>query len=94
VLFLGFCATSGVNAAVAHEGLLYGGGLGQLGRQAVGVLAATAFAFTATYLIARAVNAVIPLRVSDEDEATGLDQALHSESAYDFGSVRSMGRIG
>jgi len=37
---------------------------------------------------------VIPLRVSDEEEATGLDQALHSESAYDFGSVRSMGRIG
>ena len=94
VLFLGLCATSGVNEAVAHEGLLYGGGLGQLGRQAVGVLAATAFSFTATYLIARAVNAVIPLRVSDEDEATGLDQALHSESAYDFGSVRSMGRIG
>ena len=57
-------------------------------------LAATAFAFTATYLIARAVNAVLPLRVSDEDEASGLDQALHAESAYDFGSVRSMGRIG
>ena len=94
VLFLGFFATSGVNEAVAHDGLLYGGGAGQLGRQAVGVLAATAFSFVATYLIARAVNAVIPLRVSDEDEATGLDQALHSESAYDFGSVRSMGRIG
>jgi Amt family ammonium transporter len=94
VLFLGFFATSGVNEAVAHDGLLYGGGLGQHGRQAVGVVAATAFSFVATYLIARAVNAVIPLRVSDEEEATGLDQALHSESAYDFGSVRSMGRIG
>ncbi|MBK5306699.1 MAG: ammonium transporter [Frankiaceae bacterium] len=94
ILFLGFFATSGVNPAVAHEGLVYGGGFGQLGRQAVGVVAATAFSFLATYLIARAVNAVIPLRVSDEDEDTGLDQALHSESAYDFGSVRSMGRIG
>jgi Amt family ammonium transporter len=93
-LFLGLFATAGVNAAVAHDGLFYGGGLGQLGRQAVGVIAATAFSFVATYLLARAVDAVIPLRVSEEEEATGLDQALHSESAYDFGSVRSMGRIG
>jgi Amt family ammonium transporter len=93
-LFLGLFATAGVNSAVTHEGLLYGGGLGQLGRQAVGVLAATAWSFTATYVLARLVNRVIPLRVSEEEEATGLDQALHSESAYDFGSVRSMGRIG
>jgi len=93
-LFLGFFATSAVNKGIAHEGLFYGGGLGQLGRQALGVVAATAFSFTVTYLLARAVNAVLPLRVSIEDEVTGLDQALHSESAYDFGSVRSMGRIG
>ena len=93
-LFLGLFATSAFNPAVLHEGLLYGGGFGQLGRQAVGVLAATAWSFGATYLLAVAVNRVIPLRVSQEEEATGLDQALHSESAYDFGSVRSMGRIG
>jgi Amt family ammonium transporter len=93
-VYLGFFATAAVNAGVAHEGLFYGGGLGQLGRQALGVVAATAFSFTATYLLARAVNAVLPLRVSIEDEVTGLDQALHSESAYDFGSGRTMGRIG
>jgi Amt family ammonium transporter len=93
-LFLGLFATTGVNPSVLHQGLLYGGGLSQLGRQAVGVLAATAWSFGATYLLARGVNRVIPLRVSVEEEATGLDQALHSESAYDFGSVRSMGRIG
>jgi Amt family ammonium transporter len=93
-LYLGFFATAAVNPGVAHEGLFYGGGLGQLGRQALGVVAATAFSFTATYLLARAVNAVLPLRVSIEDEVTGLDQALHSESAYDFGSGRTMGRIG
>jgi hypothetical protein len=32
--------------------------------------------------------------VSEEVEVSGLDQALHREAAYDFGSVRSMGRIG
>jgi Amt family ammonium transporter len=93
-LFIGLFATAAVNASVVHEGLFYGGGATQLGKQAIGVLAATAWAFLATYLLARLVNRVIPLRVSEEEEATGLDQALHSESAYDFGSVRSMGRIG
>src|SRR4051812_8863480 len=72
-LFLGLCATASVNAAVTHEGLLYGGGLGQLGRQAVGVLAATAWSFTASYLLARVVDRLLPLRVSEEVEATGLD---------------------
>jgi Amt family ammonium transporter len=93
-LFIGLFATAAVNKGVVHEGLFYGGGLTQLDRQAVGVVAAAAWAFCATYLLARLVNRVIPLRVSEEEEATGLDQALHSESAYDFGSVRSMGRIG
>ncbi|MCA1720395.1 MAG: ammonium transporter [Actinobacteria bacterium] len=90
----GLFASDSFNPGVVREGLLYGGGLDLLGRQAVGVLAVTAFSFCATYLVARAVDLVLPLRVSEEAEVTGLDQALHSESAYDFGSVRSMGRIG
>ncbi|MCA1710688.1 MAG: ammonium transporter [Actinobacteria bacterium] len=93
-LYLGLFASDSFNPGVVREGLLYGGGLDLLGRQAVGVLAVTAFSFCATYLVARAVDLVLPLRVSEEAEVTGLDQALHSESAYDFGSVRSMGRIG
>jgi len=93
MLFLGLAATSDVNKAVAHEGLLYGGGGELLGRQAVAVLAAAAFAFCASWLLARAVDLVVPLRVSEADEALGLDQALHAESAYDLGSVRTMGRL-
>jgi Amt family ammonium transporter len=88
MLYLGLAATN-----TAHEGLLYGGGAWLLGRQAVAVLAAAAFAFVASYLVASAVNLVTPLRVSEEDEHLGLDQALHAESAYDLGSVRTMGRI-
>ncbi|MFN2540475.1 MAG: ammonium transporter [Mycobacteriales bacterium] len=93
LLSLGFAATSDVNPAVAHEGLLYGGGFWLLGRQAVAVLAAATFAFTVSWLLAKAVNALVPLRVSEEDEHLGLDQALHAESAYDLGSVRTMGRL-
>ena len=94
LLFLGLAATHDVNGAVTHEGLLYGGGLWLLGRQLVAVLVATAWAFGATWLLATALNRVIPLRVSREHESTGLDQALHAESAYDLGSVRTMGRMG
>jgi Amt family ammonium transporter len=94
LLFLGLAASHGVNPAVGHQGVLYGGGLWLLARQALGVLVATAWAFGATWLLARALNAVRPMRVSLEHEATGLDQALHAESAYDLGSVRTMGRIG
>jgi Amt family ammonium transporter len=93
LLFLGFAASQTANPGILHEGLLYGGGLGQLGRQALGVIAAGAFAFTATWLLATGLSKVMPLRVSEEDEHTGLDQALHAEQAYDLGSVRTMGRI-
>jgi Amt family ammonium transporter len=96
LLYLGLCASHAVNPAVGHEGLLYGGGLWQLGRQAVAVLTATVWAFGATFVLAHLVNRVLPLRVSVEDEHTGLDQALHAETAYHFGtdtsSVRTMGR--
>jgi Amt family ammonium transporter len=94
LLFLGFAASHGVNSAVTHEGLLYGGGLWLLGRQLVAVLVATVWAFGATWVLATVLNRVMPLRVSAEHEATGLDQALHAESAYDLGSVRTMGRLG
>ncbi len=93
LLYLGLAATSAVNPAVTHEGLLYGGGFWLLGRQAVAVLAAASFAFAASFVVGRLVDLMLPLRVSEEDEHTGLDQALHAESAYDLGSVRTMGRL-
>jgi Amt family ammonium transporter len=93
MLFVGLAASHTVNPAVAHEGLLYGGGLWLLDRQVVAVLAAAVWAFSATWLLAKAVDRFVPMRVSQEDEHTGLDQALHAETAYDLGSVRTMGRI-
>ena len=92
-LFVGLFASSAVNSVVASEGLLLGGGAVQLGRQTVGVLAATAFSFGASYLLARGVDRVLPLRVTPEQERVGLDQSSHAEQAYDLGSVRTMGRL-
>jgi Amt family ammonium transporter len=94
LVFLGLAASNLANPAVAHEGLFYGGGLWLMGRQLVAVLVATAWAFGATWVLATVMNRFRPLRVSPEQEVTGLDQALHAESAYDIGAVRTMGRLG
>ena len=93
MLFVGLAATTAVNSGIAREGLFYGGGAGLLGRQAVAVLAATTWSFCATWLLAKAVNRILPLRVTQEQEQVGLDQSLHAETAYDLGSVRSLGRL-
>ena len=92
-LAIGLLAATAVNPAVVHEGLFLAGGLGQLGRQAVGVLAASAFAFAATYGIARALRATIGLRVAPDEESEGLDSSIHAETAYEFTTTSSMGRV-
>lgn len=72
-LSIGLLATAAVNPAVEREGTLLGGGVGQLGDQVLGVLAAAAFAFTATWLLAFALHRVLGMRVDAETEFTGLD---------------------
>ena len=93
LLFLGLFAAEAANPGVVREGLLLGGGLDLMGRQLLAVVVATAWAFGATYLLAKALDRVYPLRVAEEHEVVGLDQALHAESAYDLGGVRATGRF-
>jgi ammonium transporter, Amt family len=58
------------------------GGMAQLMKQAVGLGAAAVFAFVVTYVIAIIIHKTIGMRVSEEDEFTGLDLALHGEAGY------------
>jgi Amt family ammonium transporter len=67
------------------EGLLYGGGLVQLGKQLVGVVAVAAYAFLVTYGIAKVIDKTMGLRASEEHEHNGLDLTVHAETAYDHG---------
>ncbi|MFE9813708.1 ammonium transporter [Streptomyces sp. NPDC005773] len=84
-LLIGLFATAAMTGGA--EGLLYGGGFGQLARQAVAVLAVAAYTFLMTYGIGKAVDRFMGLRASADDELTGLDQTLHAESAYDHGAL-------
>ncbi|MFF3642283.1 ammonium transporter [Streptomyces sp. NPDC002564] len=83
-LLIGLFATATMTAG-GQEGLFYGGGPGQLGKQAVAVVAVAAYTFTVTYGIGKAVDRLMGFRASAEDEVTGLDQTQHAESAYDHG---------
>jgi Amt family ammonium transporter len=90
-LAIGFFATAQVNAAIngdpglgASEGLFYGGGLGQLGRQFVGSAAVTVYSLVIAAAIAFVIKLAKGLRVSEEAEVTGIDVAEHAESAYDL----------
>ncbi|MGH7392196.1 MAG: ammonium transporter, partial [Candidatus Rokuibacteriota bacterium] len=79
----GLFATRTVNGA-GSDGLFYGNP-GQLGTQIVAVLATYALAAVGTLVILKVVDAVVGLRVTDEDEVAGLDLSQHSETAYVLG---------
>jgi len=72
---------TGVFATVGATGLL-AGNFKQLMVQLIAVVAAGAYAFIVTSIIAFILDKTIGLRVDKEDEIMGLDQTQHSESAY------------
>lgn len=56
----------------------------QFGTQLVGVLATAGYTLLATYIILKLVDAMLGLRVSEEQETEGLDLVLHDERGYDL----------
>jgi Amt family ammonium transporter len=87
-LSIGFFATLQVNSAIeglgASEGLFYGGGVTQLGRQALASGIVSVYSFGVAALIALVIKKTIGLRSDAEDEVAGIDVAEHAESAYDL----------
>ena len=54
----------------------------QLYNQLRGVLFTMALAGIGTFVILKVVNAILPLRVDEEEEDQGLDLTQHGEQAY------------
>jgi Amt family ammonium transporter len=74
-LLTGVAARAALNNGVS-------GGLAMLGKQAISVAAAGAWAAMVTFILLKLIDLVVGLRVDQETEHDGLDSALHGESAY------------
>ncbi|MBI4842040.1 MAG: ammonium transporter [candidate division NC10 bacterium] len=88
-LATGLFASKAVNEA-GNNGLFFGNP-GQLWVQALSVLVTWIFAFVGSWILLKIVDAVIGLRIHEEDEVMGLDLSQHNESAYALGLVGGTG---
>jgi Amt family ammonium transporter len=88
MLLLGVLASSEVNPAIANTFKVNGnmvslvGSVQQLGYQAIGVVATVALSGIATLIILKVVDALVGIRVAEEQESAGLDVTEHGEAAY------------
>ena len=80
VLFTGVFAQKILNPA-GNNGLLFGNAP-QLGVQALAALVTIVYSVVMTFIMLKALDLTMGLRVSDEEEVIGLDISQHEESAY------------
>ena len=81
----GVCGALGtllVGVFATDGGLLYGGGFGQLGVQAIGVLGIGAWAIIASFIVLFTLKKTVGLRVTQKEEIEGLDIEEHGANAY------------
>ncbi|MEW6089036.1 MAG: ammonium transporter [bacterium] len=74
----GLCTTSGPLV----QGLFYGGGFGQLIAQIIGVITCVIWAFGLGYISFKLMDKKFGIRVSPEEELSGLDIPEHGTPAY------------
>jgi Amt family ammonium transporter len=89
-LLLGLFADAAYNSAVVHEGVFVSGGSWELmGDQLVAVGATILWSGIITLVLVKVLDLVMPggVRVSEEDEETGLDLTQHSEVGYSLERV-------
>ncbi|MBD1373917.1 ammonium transporter [Hazenella sp. IB182357] len=70
------------SVGVGKAGLFYGGGLTQLGVQALGVFVSAAYVGVVTFMILWVLKKISGIRVSEEDELLGLDLSEHGGYGY------------
>jgi ammonium transporter, Amt family len=83
VLLIGLLATAVMTQG--PQGLFYGGGLGQLGKQSLAMVVVGLYAFGVTYALAQLIERFMGFRISAEDEVGGVDLSQHAETAYTEG---------
>jgi ammonium transporter, Amt family len=82
-VLLGLFADASVNP-VGKDGAFFGGGWGLFGEQVLAVAVVLVYSLVVSGLIGAALKALLPggIRVTAEDEDTGLDLTQHAEAGY------------
>ena len=78
IILLGVLAYDGIGG----QNGLYHGNTDFFLVQLLGLAVACVWAFIFTYGMLYAIDQITPVRVTNEDEETGLDEVLHGEAAY------------
>ncbi len=78
----GLFASKAVNSAGA-DGLFYGNAA-LLWPQLVGVVVTIVYSFVVTFVILKVIDALVGLRVAEQEEITGLDLTQHGEVGYNM----------
>jgi Amt family ammonium transporter len=88
-LLLGLFADRAFNSSVVHQGVFVNGSWELMGDQLIAVVSTIVWSGTLTLVICWVLSKVIPggIRVSEEDEETGLDLTQHSEVGYSLERV-------
>ena len=81
IILTAFFVDETVGGAGLPEGV---SAFGQFGVQVVGLVATVAWSIALSFVIVKVVQAVVGLRVSDEDEIKGLDVTAHGETGYNM----------
>ena len=83
-LWIGLFGSTNVSSLVTDEGLFYGGGVAQLGAQALSAAIVSVYSFVVALVLGFLIQKTVGFRVSAEAEADGIDVAEHAESGYDL----------
>ena len=75
----------------APDGLFFGGGVGLLAVQALGVGAVFAYCAVTGVILFGAIKILVGLRVTEEEELEGLDIGEHGAMAYGYLQIEGMG---
>ncbi|PPK98535.1 Amt family ammonium transporter [Kineococcus xinjiangensis] len=88
---IGLLATADAPAGV--DGLLFGGGFGQLGKQLLAAVAVLGYSFVVTLALGLLLEKTIGFRIHPDDELAGIDQVEHAETAYDLATTGAGARM-
>ena len=82
-LSIGIFGSAAINS-VGLNGIINGGGLELMGKQAFGAFFVLAYSFIATLIIGFIIDKTIGFRVKEDAEVAGIDYDQHAETAYEL----------